>query len=112
MLSRSTDADALSSSICVTITDDCLPGGVVKAVSRTATGRGGERDISVLVNVSHFYRFAKPVIRVVLDNAQRVDPDIIYAQAPCITDGLVDRFGSLVPRNRLQVSLKCMLCCA
>ena len=67
----------------------------------------GERCISV-----HFVnsrRFASPVLQVVLDDAQRVDPEISYAelggQFQCFSEGSIQ----CVSRDRLDVDITRLL---
>lgn len=40
-----------------------------------------------------------PVFGVILDNAQRIDPDESYAKFTCYDYGILKRFGQRLPRN-------------
>ena len=48
----------------------------VDAISPAASSHGGKDDDSIAVHVSHLCQLSQPVSGVVLDNAQRVNPDV------------------------------------
>ncbi len=73
-------------------------------------GGGGERDARGLVHASHFGGFREPVFGVVLDDAERVDPDVGEVQAPGVANGVLEGLRDLVPGDDLQVAFEGGLC--
>jgi hypothetical protein len=69
------------------------PGRTVseEALKRRAGRTGADSAVRVAENLTHSAGLAFPVILVVLDNTQRVDPDILDAEPACYSDCVPER---------------------
>lgn len=75
--------------------------GTKKAIRRRFSGAGTDCAVCVAENLLHFCCFLLPVVRIILDDTQRVDPDKVYAKALGDENGIPECSGELFDVNRL-----------
>ncbi len=109
MFGRAAQAHAHREVVDLTKGDVGVARGVVEAVAGAAAGRGGDGEVAVLVDVGHFCGLGEPVVGVVLDDAEGVDPDVVHAECPGEGDGVLEGLGDLLPWDVLKVRFEILL---
>ena len=72
--------------------------------------RGGDCDVGISGNLAHFGRLTFPVVRVLLDDAQGVDPEVSYPEIPVEPYGVLKCLWYRFPGYGYQMLLEIVSC--